>query len=271
MKAIITPATFSPIKLSRVLHALSRAGQLYVNEHGELFGNRDEAASALQSGRKEIHGEQFYGYLGLEVFGPVQHLGWKDGAFTYKGLPVLEIGTVPAAEDEFVGGVATAMFDAGTVMSQLLNLEGQEEKDIENILKAAHRARGLNLTLNALVYKLFNLVKVREMHFDDPNITVEQRAKMIEERNAEAEDYRVRSMANIANNMMPYTAIGCSDVIEVRQSRKALRTARSLVDMELSEAASMADYHIHYKEENAEIGDSYKMAELVELGMPVSL
>ncbi len=271
MKAIITPATFSPVKLSRVLHALSRVGQLHVNEHGELFGNYDEAITCPQDGRKEISGEQFYGYLGLETLGPVKELGWKDGAFTYKGFPVIEVGGVQQVEDEFINGTPVATFDADQVVSQLLNLEGQEEKNMENIRNAVQRSRGLNLIMHSLAFKLFNLVKIRELHIPDPNVSMEERARILTERNNEVEDLRVKSMAAIANNMASYVLVDGSNEFEFRQARAALRAARTLNNLSLAEAPSHIDYSFYYKEDDAAREESYKMTELLELGMPVSV
>lgn len=271
MKAIITPATFSPVKLSRVLHALTRVGQLHVNEHGELFGNYDEATTCPQDGRKEISGEQFYGYLGLETLGPVKELGWKDGAFTYKGFPVIEVGGVAQVEDEFISGTPVATFDADQVVSQLLNLEGQEEKNMENIRNAVQRSRGLNLIMRSLVFKLFNLVKVRELYVEDPNVSIDERARILNDRNTEAEQIRLKSMSNIANNMASYVMVGSGDEFEVRQARSALRTARSLDSLTIAEAASFADYSFYYKEDEAVREDTFKMSELLELGMPISI
>lgn len=271
MKAIITPATFSPIKLSRVLHALSRVGQLYVNERGELFGNREEVTSGQQIDRKDISGEQFYEHLGLETLGPVKELGWKDSAFTYKGFPVIEVSGVLQVEDEIASDTPVATFNPDQVIDQLLNLEGQEERNMENIRNAVLRSRGLNLIMHSLAFKLFNLVKVRELHFPNPNVSMEERKRILTERNAEAEDLRVKSMAAIANNMTTYMFIDGGNGFDFQQSRIALRTAGALNNLTIVEAADHNDYSFYYKEDEATREESYKMTELLELGMPINL
>ncbi len=271
MKAFITPATFSPVKLSRVLHAISRAGTLIVNADGGLYGRHSDIGEHTDVARKEITGEQFYQFAGLEALAPVKDLGWKDSTFTYKGLPVLEIATVKGVEDEFTTGVSFAEFNSAEATRQLLALEGQEEKNMTNIESGVQRAKGLDLIMASLFFKLFNLVQTCEMHVDDPNITVDKRAEMLAERNKEAEELRIRSMAQIANNMVPFNIVGCSEMLEVHQSREALRTARLLNLLSIAESKDMTDYTFYFKEENAVRENSYKMTELLDLGMPISI
>lgn len=271
MKAIITPATFSPVKLSRVLHALTRTGTLIVNADGGLYGRHSDIGEHTDVARKEITAEQFYQFAGLEALAPVKDIAWKDGTFTYKELPVLEVGAVNGVEDEFTSGVGFAEFNGAEAVRQLLALEGQEEKNMTNIQNAVHRAKGLDLILKSLFFKLFNLVQTREVFVDNPEITVDQRATMLTERNEEAEELRVKSMAQIANNMVPFNIVGCDSMLEVHQSREALRTARNLNKLSISESKSMTDYNFYYKEDEAVREDSYKMTELLDLGMPINI
>lgn len=271
MKAIITPETFAPIKLSRILHALTRIGQFYVNVDGELYGHSEEAAMGGQPKRANISGEQFFEFFGLEALGCVVDLGWKDGTFTYKDLPVLKVSVVETTEDAYTTTMTFAPINYDYAVAQLMQFECQEEKHTTSLVAALHRTRGLNLILDSVVFKLFNLVQMRELYFDNPEVSTDERVRILTERNTEAEDLRLKSMTQIANNLMPYSKVGCTELVEVRQSRMALQTARKLNLLTIAEAAEVKQYNFFYKEADALREETYKMSEIVDLGMPVNV
>lgn len=217
--------TFSPSKLSRALYYISRLGTFNLGTDTRNY-------------RKDIV------------------LSYYDQQVWFKSVPVL------AVKGAFRSGNHSATLNGFLKSLKALKLE---KGDSDLLDQAIERMDGLILLEELTAYKLIGLLQWTNIVIDDPEVSIEQRAIELNDRNTQTAISFADAVKMVSNQVVTFSRVDPEVTsLEHKQAKRVLELLARCGDVTITHSADTDETTFTYQG-----GYTYKVSELMSLGINI--